>query len=144
MSTTNNLPSGPPGPMPAIVHVTVGTGGQITSAPETFGVHHVLFKNIVVWVVKNECGEPLSVTIGKFLRKDKPKDRHGRASDPVEAVDWLVSDTLKLEIGGAGLLGGPVPKDYHAKGLIDYVSYTIRVTGNSFDIEWDPDGEIKP
>ncbi len=128
----------------AVSRFTVGRDGVINDGPEHFVVSQ---NDVVVWAVTNASGQPITVTVGQFLRKKHIGADEGDPQDPVTPFQWLVPPSIDLEIGASGFLGGVI--QYVRRDMVDGVSYTIgvrsRATQAPFDpIDYDPDGDIKP
>ena len=123
----------------AVSLITVSKNGAVHAPPEKFLAGQ---GEVVVWGVTNASGEPISVTLKEFLRKKHIGDEKGDPQDPVTPFKWLGAETIKLADGTSGFIGGSV--DYKRRDMVDGVSYTIEIVGNSFAFDYDPDGDIKP
>jgi hypothetical protein len=140
MPRTVKLPSPPATSNPNIVGFTVGPDGAIQNAPAKFQAHR---NDFVIWLIGNTSGQKIAVSLSDFLRKDS--DDQPKGTDPVVPFIWLVSDTVELDDGEAGFIAARRDPTFHIRGLFhDAVSYTIHVQSPTFDIEYDPDGDIKP
>jgi len=134
-------PSGPATNHPTVVGFTVGLNGDIAYAPTMFEARS---NDIVMWVVGNTSGEQITVTIKDFLRKKVFAQDDTKGVDAVKPFLWIGSNTLQLDNNETGIIAGRRDPDYGVGFLPDHVSYTITVTSASFDIDYDPDGDIKP
>lgn len=144
-----DLPSPPVSLQPNTPRIEVGPGGKIDPkrAPARFFISQK-FSEIVVWVVMNKSGQPITVTIVDFLRKKDMFEKKGTEQLPT-CLQWLTGASVQVESGQVGFLAGFVDPHYQMKGLLDHVSYTIQVRSragtNPFpDFDYDPDGDIKP
>jgi len=126
-----------------IVRVTIGPGGEIRKKPKKFYASQK-GRDIVTWAFTNAGNEPITVTVGDFLRRVDCSDDEG--SVPVMPFLWLNSDTLTLEPRAEGFIDGRVDPDYRRLNSDDEdcVSYSIKVVDSTKTIDYDPDGDIKP
>jgi hypothetical protein len=127
-----------------LIGIAVGANGGITNPPTRFAAHP---DDIVMWAIGNTSGQPITVTLFDFLRKKSDGDDKGDPNDGVMPFNWLVSNIVQIEDQALGLIAAQRDPNYKIRGLVhDRVSYAIRVTAadNSFDITYDPDGDIKP
>jgi hypothetical protein len=120
---------------------SVEAAGSITDAPSKFAAGP---NEIVTWVVGNASGEPITVSLTKFLRKKKHNDQTGDPNDQVAPFRWLGSNTVRLDRGQTGIIAGRMDPNYTRRDFFDHLSYTIQVDGPFGTIEYDPDGDIKP
>lgn len=137
---------------PFTIGFTVEPKGEISEAPRRF----LAGKNeIVTWIIGNASGEPITVTLDRFLRRDDDDDEVGNPKDEVYPFRWIglvppkqfpyPPPTLQLAVGQTGIIAGRVDSKYKFKGFgKDDLSYTIRVAGSFGTVEHDPDGDIKP
>jgi hypothetical protein len=154
-----HLPSGKPTHHPTTLGFNVENGGVIQEkgAPARF----IVSKNeIVTWVIGNTSGGPITVTLLDFkfkpLTSNEPK---GSVDITPQPFIWLGSDTVALAPQQVGFLAGVLSPDYdhhNHLGFHDHLTYTIAVRSlsdpsnpqeqpNFFeDVDYDPDGEIKP
>ncbi|MGE5836043.1 MAG: hypothetical protein ACM4AI_16300 [Acidobacteriota bacterium] len=126
--------------------------GGITVAPRTFRVEKD-HNDIITWMIGNQGEGPITVTFTEFMFKpDKDAAKGSVPIDP-EPFIWLASDNARIEAGQVGLIAARLRPDYEFKsqGVFkhDYVSYTIEVRSTAnpkkfADVDYDPDGEIKP
>jgi len=127
---------------------TVGPQGMINPGPGKFIAEK---GEVVAWEITNASNQQITVTLMDFFRKPNIFHRRGDPHDPVnDYFGWIPNpNSYSLQLGGPnpnqGFLYAMILKK--PKGWLgDSLSYTIRVTAadNSFDIYWDPDGDIKP
>jgi hypothetical protein len=133
----------PPKPSPEadrpqqVIGFTVLAQGHIPTMPTKF---HAATNELVLWVVANTSGSPVTVSLQNFLLDNKPVD--------IQPLLWLISNTVAVENGKTGLIAGLRNPAYKMKHLIrDNVKYTIHVAAddNAFPpADHDPDGDIKP
>jgi hypothetical protein len=149
-----HLPSGKPTHHPTTLGFNVEGGGKILDAPTRF----IVSKNeIVTWVIGNTSNGPITVSIVDF--KFKPDSGQPKGSVDESPFIWLGSETVALAPHQVGFIAGrlnPAYKHHSHLGFHDHVSYTIAVRSlsdpsnpeekpNFFeDVDYDPDGEIKP
>jgi hypothetical protein len=132
---------------PNTPRINVGPGGVIdpNDAPARFLVGQ-RERGTVVWVVTNTSGKPITVTLTDFMLKNGMFDKKGTV--PVPCMQWLTgSAAVQVDDGKTALLGAMIHPDYKLKGIFDHVSYTIQVrsqAGAFDDVDYDPDGDIKP
>jgi hypothetical protein len=133
---------------PNTPRITVGPGGRINpeDAPSRFFIGQ-REREIVVWVVTNNSGQPITVRLTDFQLKKDMLAKKG--TTPVACMQWLASDTVQVETGSVGFLGALVAPGYKLKGMFDHISYTIQVRSRASskpfpDVDYDPDGDIKP
>jgi hypothetical protein len=109
------------------------------------------FQEIVVWIVTNNSGQPITVTLTDFKLKNSMGAPKG--TKLVKCMSWLAGNTAQVNAGQVGLLGAIIDPGYKMNGALDSLSYTIQVrsqvpqppAGNGFpDVDYDPDGDIKP
>ena len=126
---------------------TVSQRGDIHVAPVKFGARRGDF---LLWAVVNDSGSPIRVAITSFLRKNSIFDPQGQI--PIAPVDFFAGNNgVDLQPGETGVIGGTVNTDPQSGFplFIDGVSYTIEVRSTANppafpDVDYDPDGEIKP
>ena len=126
-----------------IVRVTIGPGGQIHKRPKKFFASQK-GRDIVTWAFKNASNEPITVTVGDFLRRADCSDDEGTV--PVIPFHWLTSDTVTVGARGEEFIDGRVDPDYGRLNAEDddCLSYSIKVVSSTGTIDYDPDGDIKP
>jgi hypothetical protein len=126
---------------------TVSPGGDIHVAPVKFGARK---GDYLLWAVTNASNGPIKVAITDFQRKDHIFKDKGET--PITPVDFFAGIfSVDLAHGETKIIGGEVNTD-PVSGFpffIDGVSYTIEVRSlaspSAFpDVDYDPDGEIKP
>lgn len=118
----------------SVVGLTVQQNGQLSPVPSRFGVGS---NEIVLWVVGNKSGHPITVRLQNFLVNNAP----------VDPFVWLASDSVQIANGQMGFIAGIKNSAYQQRVLVDRVKYTIHVeaTNNAFPaVDHDPDGDIKP
>jgi hypothetical protein len=124
----------------------VSKDGDIKVAPVRFGARKGDF---LLWAVVNDSGGPIRVAIIDFLRKENFFDKKGTIPYNSGPVDFFAGqNSVDLNKGEKKVIGGTVSTEPES-GFIDGVSYTIRVTSLKeepafAEIDYDPDGEIKP
>ena len=130
-----------------IVRVTIGPNGQIHKRPKKFYASQQ-HRDIVTWDITNQSGQDIEVAVTNFLRRVDCSDDEGTVS--VNPFVWLDSNTVALRAGEEGFIDGRVDPNYlrlNDDGD-DCLSYSIVVKSTSevaaFEIEYDPDGDIKP
>jgi hypothetical protein len=129
--------------------INVGPGGVINAneAPARFFISQ-RFQEIVVWIVTNNSGQPISVTLTDFQRKNGMGAAKG--TTPIQCMRWLSGATVQVAGGQVGHLSAIIDPGYRMNDVLDHVSYTIQVRSqapapNGFpDVDYDPDGDIKP
>jgi hypothetical protein len=150
MPTRKHLPS--PGSAPAHhdtsgMRFTVDKKGVIHRAPVKFGARKGDF---LLWAVENHSDGPINVKVTDFQRKETIFSTKG--TTPIQPIDWFATgDNVSLLPGETKVIGGVLNMD-PVSGFpffIDGVSYTIEVRSTSKppdfdDIDYDPDGDIKP
>jgi hypothetical protein len=149
MAKSVPLPSPLVSLQPNTPRIDVGPGGTIDpkQAPARFLIGQ-RESEIVVWVVLNHSGQPITVTLTDFMLKKSMMDAKGKV--PVKCLRWLASEATQVDPGAVGFIGGFIDPDYKIQGaMFDHLSYTIQVrsraTTNPFaDVDYDPDGDIKP
>src|SRR5262245_14889342 len=119
----------------------VEANGDIKEAPRKFAAGP---DEIVTWIVGNAGGQPIEVTLKKFLRKKKHDDPTGDPKDQVEPFIWYGSEAVTVGGNQAGIIAGRRDPAYKRRDFVDVLSYTIQVDGPFGSIEYDPDGDIKP
>ncbi len=145
-SKTVPLPSPPLSLQPSIPRFVVGPKGAIKDAPARFLVgprgHELL-----IWVITNQSGQPITVRMTDFRQKKMPFDKKGVSS--VNPFLWLTGDSVNLDDKQTGFIGASVDEDFETRGMFVSLSYTIHVESRAATkpfppIDYDPDGEIKP
>ena len=99
----------------------------------------------MTWAFTNAGNEPITVTVGDFLRRADCSDNEG--SVPVMPFLWLTSDTLTLGAREEGFIERRMSiLDYRRLNAEDEdcLSYSIKVVTSTRTIDYDPDGDIKP
>jgi hypothetical protein len=127
---------------------TVSKDGAIHVAPVKFRARKGDF---LLWAVVNNSGGPISVAITSFLRKTDIFQTKG-VPPPISPVDFFGGiDSVNLQQGEAKVIGGAVNTEPEAGPpfFTDGVSYVIEVRSTAnpkhfADVDYDPDGEIKP
>jgi hypothetical protein len=143
------LPSPVASLQPNTPKINVGPGGVINlnDAPARFFISQ-RFQEIVVWIVTNNSGQPISVTLTDFLLKSGMGAPKG--TTPIRCMRWLAGDTVQVDAGRVGHLSAIIDPGYRMNDLLDHVSYTIQVRSQAppaaafADVDYDPDGDIKP
>jgi hypothetical protein len=124
---------------------SVSENGDIPVGPVKFAARK---GDILLWAVSNESSGPIRVAITDFQRKDdifQPKGVH-----PIAPVDFFANvNSVDLLPGQTRVIGGKLNTDPQSgfPFFIDFVSYMIQVrslAGAFPDLDYDPDGEIKP
>jgi hypothetical protein len=126
---------------------TVSQGGAIHVAPVKFRARKGDF---LLWAAVNHSGGPISVAITDFLRKTTIFE--GKGIVPITPVDFFGGvNSVNLQDGEAKVIGGAVNTEPEAGApfFTDGVSYVIEVRSTAdpklfADVDYDPDGEIKP
>jgi hypothetical protein len=129
--------------------INVGPGGVINlnDAPARFFISQQ-FQEIVVWIVTNNSGQPISVTLTDFQLKNGMSDKKG--AKPIQCMRWLAGATVQVAAGQVGHVSAIIDPGYKMNGILDHVSYTIQVRSQAppaakfADVDYDPDGDIKP
>ena len=133
----------PPHPSPKplfpqnVVGFTVGAGGDIdlptNPARFTVGSHE-----IAIWLIGNQSGQDITVTLRDWLRGGQPVNP--------EPVRWLGADNVQIGNNKTGFIAAIKNPDYEHQQLVDRVKYTISVNAvnGNFARNHDPDGDIKP
>ncbi len=59
---------------------------------------------------------------------------------------WIGSNSVSLAPNTAGFIAALRDPNFRLNDVLfhDFFSYTIVIKGTTIDVEWDPDGEIKP
>ena len=154
-----HLPSGPPTHHPTTVGFNVEKGGviRLEGAPTRF----VVSKNeIVTWVIGNTTDGPITVSLVDFkFRPLTSNELKGTVDINPQPFIWFGSDTVALAPHKVGFIAGRLDPAYDHQnhlGFHDHLTYTIAVRSlsdpsnpaekpNFFDdVDYDPDGEIKP
>jgi hypothetical protein len=126
---------------------TVSQGGDIHVAPVKFRARKGDF---LLWAVVNHSGGPISVAITDFRRKLDIFQAKGVT--PITPVDFFGGvNSVNLPDGETQVIGGTVNAEPEAgfPFFTDGVSYVIEVRSTAnpkkfADVDYDPDGEIKP
>jgi len=130
-----------------VVRVTIGPQGQIHKRPKKFYASQKN-RDIVTWDITNQSGQDIEVSVTNFLRRVDCSDDEGTV--PVNPFIWLDSNTVELRAGEEAFIDGRVDPNYLRlnNNDDDCFSYSIVVTSTSgapaFEIDYDPDGDIKP
>jgi hypothetical protein len=105
--------------------------------------------DLFVWAIRNDSGVPISVGIDNFLKKDPlqdPKDK-GKTSTPAP-FNWMTDNPVSIDPGKTGHIAGEAAYTFRGIPLPVELTYSIEVvsttSGKEFEIEYDPDLEIKP
>ncbi|MGE5836042.1 MAG: hypothetical protein ACM4AI_16295 [Acidobacteriota bacterium] len=126
---------------------TVSDGGDIHVPPVKFRARRGDF---LLWAVVNHSGGPISVAITDFRRKATIFDNKGVV--PIAPVDFFGGvNGVNLQDGESKVIGGALNAEPEAGPpfFTDGVSYVIEVRSTAepkkfADVDYDPDGEIKP
>lgn len=134
--------------------IIVGPKGGIDPAiaPEKLVGHN---GDLFMWSVENntddgQAGVQIIVTLTDFLVKQWPWDAKGQ-TPPVMMFDWKTDNPvivdpgmLKIIVGKAAYPFGAHPPLFVPFSYTIIVQNTTPTRGSVFDIDYDPDGEIKP
>jgi hypothetical protein len=124
---------------------SVMENGDIPVGPVKFAARQ---GDLLLWAVINESSGPIRVAITDFRLKTDIFQAKGQT--PITPIDFFANtNSVDLLPGQTRVIGGKVNTGPHsgAPFFIDFVSYMIEVrslTGAFPDIDYDPDGEIKP
>ena len=126
---------------------TVSKGGEIHVPPVKFRARKGDF---LLWAVVNHSGGPITAAITDFRRKKTIFDNKG--VDPITPVKFFGEvNSVSLEDGETKVIGGALDVEPEAgfPFFTDGVSYVIEVRSTAnpkqfADVDFDPDGEIKP
>lgn len=126
-----------------VVRVTIGPNGGIHQKPKKFYASQ-RGGDLVTWAFTNNSGGPLTVSVIDFLRRPDCSDDEGTV--PVNPFVWLPADTVQLADRATGYIDGRVDPNYPRQNANsdDCLSYSIRVVAGPLQIDYDPDGDIKP
>ncbi|HUL72082.1 MAG TPA: hypothetical protein VLT86_03225 [Vicinamibacterales bacterium] len=99
----------------------------------------------MLWIIGNASNETITVTLSEFSKKKHATDDKGTGPTPnPPPLIWLCTGSLTLADKTAGFIAAIRNPAYEAGLFHDHYSYTIGIVGETFNVAWDPDGEIKP
>jgi hypothetical protein len=129
-------PSAPPVVAPAgkslqWVSLTIGAKAALPVAPTRI---EASTGDVVVWVISNQSGRTVSLTLKDFKRRSD-----GRRLKPVQ---WI-QERVSIPNRGTGLIAGRVTYLSKSKAESEAFRYTIEVRGPGA-VDYDPDLEIRP